>query len=149
MDLIGSNWIKLDQIGSNWNKLEQTGLNWHGLDKHGQTWSWQTWSDKHGPVKSCSWLTWSNKCAWSWQIWSRLTRIISSSPCLDYHEADKHGLEKYVLDKHGIYKHGLYILLISFWNNLPADLDLTLNLVLFKNCWVCTKNLHKMKFKKK
>ena len=38
-------------------------------------------------------------------------------------------LSNHVLDKHGLYKHDLYMLLISFWNNLPAVLDLTLNLV--------------------
>ena len=52
MDLVGSNWIKLDRIGSNWIKLDQIGSNWiksnqidmvlinvdkRGLDKHGLT----------------------------------------------------------------------------------------------------------------
>ena len=45
---------------------------------------------------------------------------------LDKHGLDKHGLGKHGLDKHGLDKHGLDIL---FLTNLPAVLDLTLNLV--------------------
>jgi hypothetical protein len=42
MDLVGSNWIKLDQIRSNWIKLDQIdmvliNMDKRGLDKHGLT----------------------------------------------------------------------------------------------------------------
>ena len=35
LQLIRSNWIRLDQIGSNWIKLDQIGSNWIKLDQIG------------------------------------------------------------------------------------------------------------------
>ena len=49
---------------------------------------------------------------------------------LDKHGLDKHGLDKHGLDKHELDKHDLDMVLILFWNNLTAVLDLTLNFVL-------------------
>ena len=115
MDLVGSNWIKLNQTGLNWIKLT-----WYwkvdkcGLDKHGLTnMVWQTWSDKHGLVKSCSWLT------------NIVLQIWSDKHGLDKHGLDKHGTDKHGLDKHRLGKHGLTFIL----KQSTLGLRLTLNLV--------------------
>ena len=52
----------------------------------------------------------------NWTNWLKLDHIGSN-----WHGLDKHGLEKHELEK-----HGLEMVLIWFWNNLPAVLDLTL-----------------------
>ena len=97
----------MDQIGSNWIKLNQIGSNWIKLDQIGSKWhglykhGLRTWSNKHILHKHGL----NKSCSWltySWKTYSWKTWSW----------------------------HGLDMVLILFWNNLPAVLDLTLNLVI-------------------